>query len=635
MGTARRRKDRLPLAEFLEALEARLSASKPAQLRAALMSHAERLPSAEREGFLAIFEAGGKAGEPAPAERAGRGAKGEALLRDIAGVLRKYERDREAHVDGEAWHDDWDEDEFRYEAPSYRAWPTARIDQLFARADAAFRAGDLVLAREAYDRLLRAVAQGLEDSLDGGELNELVEDTDLSEAKARYLRALYETTGPDERPAALLQAMRELQYVGAEPVGLPEIMGARRGDLPDRERFLEAWVDLLGRTRAEPHEFRPELHRLLFQGVEIHRGADGLANLARRDGRRLPEAYRQWILALAEEDRTAEALGAAREALRDLPAAGRIRAWIAEFMAGEAERRGDGAARLEARREAFRANPSLGRLSALCEAAEPVGQVAGVARDEAARLRAQRGRGEKRRVQELKQGILPPGRRLLAVLHLLGGEVDEAIALAEEAPAVGWSGEDHPGAVVIPYVLVAATGGAGPKPGTALSALWQEIDSGESFFPDWDPDANDEELDEELDEDEEEPLEEEEEFVLPGMESKPRPVRLTPFLRTQLQQHPCDLGRGKGLLDMAWKLAEGRVKAIVEKKYRQAYGRAATLVAAVAEARILAGDVQRGHDLLAEIRQRFSRFYAFTGELDAAARRSPLLPSPPSKSRRW
>lgn len=81
-------------------------------------------------------------------------------------------------------------------------------------------------------------------------------------------------------------------------------------------------------------------------------------------------------------------------------------------------------------------------------------------------------------------------------------------------------------------------------------------------------------------------------------------------------------------------MAEGRVTAIVENKQRGVYARAATLVAAVAEARILAGDPQRGQALLQDMRHRFSRFYAFTGELDKVARRSPLLPSPPSKARR-
>lgn len=68
-----------------------------------------------------------------------------------------------------------------------------------------------------------------------------------------------------------------------------------------------------------------------------------------------------------------------------------------------------------------------------------------------------------------------------------------------------------------------------------------------------------------------------------------------------------------------------------EKKHRRAYERAATLVAAVAGAQIVSGDADRDRSLLGDIRDQYRRYYAFTGELDKVARRSPLLASPPSK----
>ncbi len=93
--------------------------------------------------------------------------------------------------------------------------------------------------------------------------------------------------------------------------------------------------------------------------------------------------------------------------------------------------------------------------------------------------------------------------------------------------------------------------------------------------------------------------------------------------------------RRERFLKAAWNIAKRRVMAILEKKHRWAYERAATLVAAVAEARIVAGDPERGRSLLDDIRDQYRRNYAFTGELDKVARRSPLLPSPPSKRQRW
>ncbi len=622
MVTVRDRKKRLPVADFLDTLEARLDALKLAELRAALMTHAEHLPPSERRAFLAIFETGGRSGEAKPMTRANKAPKSDTLLRDIDAAVETYEGSRGGGIGG-GWEDDLEDDEWADDEPEYGAWPKAKIDALFRRADTAFREGELVLAGEAYRKLLYAIAGYQEEGFDEGEDPEPVGKTDLSEVKARYLRALYETTNPDQRPAALLKAIEDLQYVGEEPVGLPEVIGSRRAALPDRENFLDAWIDLLGRSKAEPYGFGPDLHRLLFQAVRIHRGTEGLAELARRDGRRIPEAYRKWIMALAEEDKIAEAISAAQEALRGLGPRGEVRAWIAEFMAEEAQNRKDGPAVLDARSEAFRAAPSLARLSALCEAADPVGQLETIVRAEVTRLRPLLQKDLKRRNLDVEEVGVLEGHRLLALLHLLGGEIDEAISLAERAPAVGWSGGDHPAPVVIPYLLCAAIGGAEPASGTALAALWRGIDANEPVLPMWDLEMDEDAFDDEGPEERPEVL------------SKPRPVRLTPFLRTQLQQRPPDPERRERFLKVAWTIAKRRVKAILEKKHRRAYERAAALVAAVAEARIVGGDSERGRSLLEDIRGQYSRYYAFTGELDKVARRSPLLPSPPSKSRRW
>src|SRR5574341_391081 len=489
MGTVRDRKRRLPMADLLDRLEARLDAMKPAELRAALMTHAEHLPPSERRAFLDIFESRGKGDEAGQEKRPKRAPKAETLLRDIDAAVEMYEQSRGVGI-GAGWKDDLEDDEWTDDEPAYGAWPTAKIDALFRRADAAFREGNLVLAREAYHKLLDAIAAYQEEGSDEGESPEPVGATDLSEVKARYLRALYETTIPDQRPAALLKAMQDFQFIGGEPVGLPEVIGARRAALPDREGFIDTWIDLLGRSQAEPYGFGPEGHRLLFQAVRMHRGTDGLADLARRDGRRLPEAYRKWILALAEEDRIAEAIVAAKEALRGLPPRGEIRAWAAEFLAEEAEKRREGPAVLDARCEAFRAAPSIARLSVLCEAAEPVGQLESVVRAEGTRLRPLLQKDLKRRSQDVEDVGVLEGHRLLALLHLLGGEIDEAISLAERAPAVGWSGGDHPAPVVIPYLLCAVTGGAEPAPGTALADLWREIDASEPAFTIWDLDTD-------------------------------------------------------------------------------------------------------------------------------------------------
>jgi tetratricopeptide (TPR) repeat protein len=326
MATSTDRKTRLSAADFLEALEGRLTALKPAELRATLMAHAETLPAAERGTFLAIFETAAEAGKAGGKRRPRRATEAESLLRDIEALVEQCgegrHEGREYDWEDEGEGEDWD----RYESP-HATWPTAKLDALFERADAAFRGGDLALARDAYEKLLNLVAGYGEEDFDADEEeSEPVGATDLDEAKARYLRSLYETTDGARRPAALLKALQDLQYVGG-PVGIPEVIGARRAPLPDRETFLDAWIALLRQSRGQSDQFGfdMEARRLLFQAVRIHRGTDGLAELARGDGRRIPEVYQKWVQALGEERRTDEAVRAAQEALRALSPRGEIR----------------------------------------------------------------------------------------------------------------------------------------------------------------------------------------------------------------------------------------------------------------------------------------------------------------------
>ncbi len=284
------------------------------------MAYAETLPAAERGAFLGIFEIADETRKTGGKRRSGRTTEAESLLRDIHTLVEKYGASRHEGRGNDWEEEESDNEEWDYYEPAHGSWPTAKIDALFERADTAFRAGDLVLAREAYGRLFSLVAGYGEEGFDADEEeSEPVGATDLDEAKARYLRSLYETTEPARRPAALLKALEDLQYVGGGPVGIPEVIGARRAPLPDREAFLEAWIELLRQSRADQSGFDIEARRLLFQAVRISRGTDGLAELARRDGRRIPEAYRKWVQALAEESRTDEAVRAAQEALRALP----------------------------------------------------------------------------------------------------------------------------------------------------------------------------------------------------------------------------------------------------------------------------------------------------------------------------
>jgi hypothetical protein len=135
MGTSIDRKRRLSAADFLEALEARLTSWKPPELRAILMLHAEMLPAVERGAFLAIFEKVDEAGKTQGKGRAGRATDAQKLLRDIGALVDQYGGERHEGQEDD-WGDAGEEDDWDHDEPAHATWPTAKLDALFDRADA-------------------------------------------------------------------------------------------------------------------------------------------------------------------------------------------------------------------------------------------------------------------------------------------------------------------------------------------------------------------------------------------------------------------------------------------------------------------------------------------------------------------
>jgi len=555
------REGRLGLAPFLAELEARLLALSPDELRARLLADAERLPPGERTAFLALF------GDEQPAERALEGK--EALLADIAGFVEDLRSG--AYVEGWGWDPDLHEER----AFGDESW-VGELDALFHAAGDAFLADGLELAREAYGRLLRALLlEGDGLFFCGPEPAEEMLDTDVAEAKARYLRAVYETTPLAERAARLAEEVAALGYVGGG-VRLRRLAEARRGDLPDLEAFLPGWIELLRGAEG----LGPEERELLIEAVALKRGSDGLGELARE--RREPELFLAWIDALLAEDRLEDAAAACREALERLESLGEGRARIAEHLARIAARQGDAPGRLEGRRAAWRASPSTERLLELVESAAALGLVEEVLAAESDRI---------------EEGAACDARQACGLL-LLARRVEPALTLLETAAPLGWSDRRHPGPVVVPYLLLAGTGSP-PPDGTLLAEQLAAVDRPASRY-------------------------------LESPEESPEP-RLAVLLASRLAERPVAEAERERLLAVAQAAVEKRVAAVVGAKYRGAYERVARLVIACAEALALGTGASDGAAFVAEIRSRYPRHYAFRAELDGATRASPLLPAPPRK----
>ncbi len=180
MATGRRRA--APgLGEFLDTLEARLRTLGAEGTITALLAHAQRLPAASRQEFLAVFS------EPGIPKAA---ARDDGLLADIDAFA---QRARDGEFDGseDRYDDDWYGDRYDDEYRADAEW-VQQADALFAGAGQVFLAGQLDQAREAYQRLFtlfRPSHQGGAD-LDTGmlattDLAEAAKGTDQSQVRVR------------------------------------------------------------------------------------------------------------------------------------------------------------------------------------------------------------------------------------------------------------------------------------------------------------------------------------------------------------------------------------------------------------------------------------------------------------------
>ena len=584
------RRESLAFAPFLDALERRLDALTAAQLRQVLLDHAAGLPAAERGGFLALFEAG-------PAAPAPEGGSDQELVEDVTAFLDEVASGYYAEGDG------FDPEYGEYRTFGDETW-TIEFDGLLARAGRALLDDDPAVAREAYAGLLDALDGGYEGYFPGaGTPAELV-SSDIREAKHRYLRAVWETEPLGTRAEAVVEAAEDVAFVGGDP-SLAAIEATTRAPLPDLETVLGDLGVHLAAVAGTGWGFGRQAQQLLAEVTERYRGVDGLAELARSAGDGQPGAYRDWVDGLARAARMEEAEQAAVEALERMPAHGEVRATIAERLAVLATVHGDGQQVLEARRAAWRADPTLARLLSLVDVGTALSS-----RDEVLAAEA----------DQPAEGPLTDRAELAAALLLLAHQVDDAIDLVRLADPFGWSSgiDRHPGPVVVPFLLLGAGDAASYDrfTDTLLFALLDEAnDVGWAYGG-----PGSEEL---------------AAFrALVGM-AEDRPGRfeaihrdhmiLSAQLIEALAAHPPGHAERRHWLDVACEVALERIDAVVGGQHRGAYRRVALLAVACAEAAALADGGEAGARFIAGCHTRHPRHTAFRRELRETAAQSPLL----------
>lgn len=573
------------LGEFLAVLEQRLAALPVDDLLAALVAHAERLPVRDREAFLAIFPAPSAVVSQVPGPRAVPSPDGTRLLADIDVFVDRVRSG--AFFEGWGWDDDLHEE---------RAWGdeswVGEMDDLFAVAADAFLAGDLALARDAYGRLLGTFDLDQEvGTFCGPSIPSDMVATDVPEAVARYLRAVYETTPLSERAEELYDRYADLNHL-APATSLHTIADTQRAGLPDLDDFLPAWIEVL--TEHTSGHWARDHQRLLTEATVCYAGTDGLATVARRPGDHQSTAYLDWIDALTRDGRLDDAAAAAREALIITGPAAERSAEVADRLGDLTARLGDRAAALDARRTAWRTHRTRSRLLALIVAADAAGQRTGAVEAEA--------------------DLVPAAPdRLGCELLLLADRIDAAATALVASDPLGWSSPEHPGPVVWPFLLAAAVAPVVPATETQLGQQFATIDTTDRWhgYSSLDRHHGDDDTD----------------------RASAAPPRLSSLLACHIADRPGGAQQRQQWLDAARSVADRRIDAVVGNKHRGAYQRVAVLAVAYAEALALAADQAAGAAFIAATRSRYPRHVAFRDELDRATAASPLLPAPPQRRR--
>ncbi len=331
--------------------------------------------------------------------------------------------------------------------------------------------------------------------------------------------------------------------------------------------------------------------RWLREAVRLLEGTKGLEAFARKEGKRHPHAYLDWLDALQSEGKPAEVV-AAREALRAFPADRPIRAAIADQLCAAARSLDDPETVQEGRWEAFTARPTLGRLLDLWEAGPKPQRLTRMRQAErhlAKYLEHQSSQTSRVLDAEVDDRLDAPAwvsRSLLAHARMLGGHWEVAQAMVANAPVLGWSSSENPQGVVVPTCLVLLSGKTTVLPAN-LARLWDWTLGSCAFLSSYGGQSED--------------------------QKRLRAAYLEALPQIRLKE-----AQAESLLQWCVAIAEQRATAIVENLRRKSYDKAAVTAVACAEVLRLRDRGEEADELLERLRTRFPRHRSFQDELKSA-----------------
>jgi len=546
------KKEKRGLGSFLKEVEKQIEGLSKEEIKAILLMKAKNLKPTEREFFLA---------ELSPEKKAEVAADDDTLLTDIDDFVKHIEDGK--YSTGWGWDDEiHDEREWGDES-----WAD-EMDELFERTDEVFLSGDIKLACQAYGKLLKTFHMGEETGHFPGQLSptEMVE-TDLDEARARYLRALYETTHKKERARVIFEEIKNLRYIGSSDFDLKTIEDALTTKPEDWGQFLEDMkgISLEGVLAQNMRAlgYVKNLDMLCSIIFELE-GLGGLSRLAKEHGNKLHKVYLVWISKLQEAGKDREAVEAYQQSLNVIPPQTRIRAEISDLAALSAKKIKDENVLFEMHKEAFFSSPDIGRLLSLRESAMSSGQLK-VMEEVVSFLEEHQG----------KHSFISNPEELLVQAYILIENYEKMWDVTSKGEPLGWSGYNSSQAVAVPFLMVSSVRGVPLKSDSVVIKVWRGKEG----------------------------YEDEQNKRFKAVVEKDILVK--------------DISGEERIKQIKWatSVVEKRVDAIVSNKYRGSYDKAALLLVGCVEALNLLGRPTEAQIFFDNIRTRYNRHSAFQQEI--------------------
>lgn len=496
------------------------------------------------------------------------------ILDEIEGLMETIESRFEEEPD-------WDDYDYDAEDPGPDADSVEAVSSMFDRVNAIFDYGDTALAREAYEKLFAVL--DLEDDY-GRTINAYdLEDIDLKEIRARYLRSVYLSLSREKVAPILIDKLQEMRsFFRPEPPSLSEIIEISSDPLPDWKVFLDAWMAFLKEQNDNCAK------AMLREAIFLRDGAQGLKNLSKSQGLENPRIFYDLVNYYKSCGEEAHALSEAQNALSILPEGMPIRAAIADQIIDLVDKKNDDPSFFQALWITFQEKPTLKKLLELFirnegESRKDVMEKAVLVLDK----RVKSGSSYKRNYDTWENDNIEspsyPTECTLLHAYFLAENQRAAFDLVVGKKELGWSYGEHPQPIFLGLCFFQAM---------PIKQLGESPQSFQSFWKSYLSDSanryglhNESSI---------------------GNEIKDAYEELKKCFECQLDSKA---------IQWCFDIAKKRVFSIVSNQHRGAYHRAALLTAVCYEVLQALGKPQEAINFYKEIKNTFPRHSAFQREL--------------------